>query len=140
MILHCNYEELTALRWGARALLENEESGEGRVLAPSEERARVEAFVPHLAGDMSIATLHELRGVQTAISAIVECLRVDMEHVVVATHAADETAVAAYFDFAHGLTVTHRLREMASEMTALIELVTGAPPSELTRRTFQFPD
>ena len=54
--------------------------------------------------------------------------------------AADEGAVAAYFDFAHGFTVAHRIGEMASEMEALIGLVTGARPTPETTLAFQFPD
>ena len=57
-----------------------------------------------------------------------------------ATHAAGEEAVAAYFDFAHALTVAHRLEELADEMTALVELVTGRPPDAETARSFRFPD
>ena len=140
MILHVNYEELTALRSGARVLLAREEAGEASVLAPCEERARVEALLPHLVGDLSVSTLHDLREVQTAVHAIVACLRVEMELAVVTTHAADEEAVAAYFDFAHGLSVAHRIDEMASEMEALIELVTGGPATEETVRSFLFPD
>lgn len=140
MILHFNYEELTALRSGARVFLEREETGGGVVLAPSEERARVEALLPHLDGDMTLNTLAELRAVEGAVDAIVRCLRVEMETSVVTTHAADELAVAAYFDFAHGFTVLHRLREMAAEMTALVELMTGEPPSDETERSFRFPD
>lgn len=140
MILHCNYEELTALQAGARTFLEREEPGHGRVLAPSEARAQVEALVPLLEGDVSMATLGELRGVEAAVVAIVECLRAEMEVMVATTHAADEEAVAAYFDFAHGFTVASRLRDMAAEMEAMIELVTGAPPTPATIRTFQFPD
>jgi hypothetical protein len=140
VILYVNYEELTALRSGARALLETEDAGEGSVLAPTEERARVEAVVPLLAGDISVSTLDELRTVEKAVLAIVECLRVEMDTTVLETHAAHEGAVAAYFDYAHGLTVVHRLGELASEMAALIELVTGAPPTRETSRSFLFPD
>lgn len=140
MILHFNYEELTALRAGARAFLAQEEPGRGGVLAPSAERARVETLLPRLEGDISLSTLEELRGVEAAITAIVHCLRVEMETMVVTTHAADEGAVAAYFDFAHGFTVAHRLRELAAEMEALIELVTGAPPTSDAVRSFRFPD
>jgi hypothetical protein len=65
---------------------------------------------------------------------------VQMESAVLATHAADEDAVSAYFDFAHGLTVLHRIEEMAEEMEAMIELVTGDSPSAEAARTFRFPD
>jgi hypothetical protein len=139
LILHFNYEELTALRAGAQACLEDGLEG-GGVLAPPESRAHVEALLPRLSGYVSLASLQELRGVQAGVEAIVECLRVEMETMVVSTHAADEGAVAAYFDFAHGFTVAHRIREMATEMEALIELMTGAAPTNQTARTFQFPD
>jgi hypothetical protein len=140
VILHFNYEELTALKAGARAFLAQEVPGRGNVLAPSEERVHVEALLPRLEGDISLSTLEELRGVESAIVAIVHCLRVEMESAVVATHAADEIAVVAYFDFAHGFSVQHRLSEMASEMEALIELVTGQEPTPASARSFQFPD
>ena len=140
MILHFSYEELMALRAGADVFLEGEGAATGRVLAPSESRARVEALQPLLHGDLSLSTRDELWGVQTAVTAIVECLRAEMESLIVVMHAADEGAVAAYFDFAHAFIVSHRIGELASEMTALIELVTGSPPSNETARDFQFPD
>lgn len=140
MILYFNYEELTALRAGAEAFLHAEGPLGGGVLAPPETRAQVEALVSRLDGDVSLSTLHELRDVQRAVEAIVESLRVEMEATVVATHAADESAVAAYFDFAHGFTVAHRIREMAAEMEALIELMTGTSPTVQTARSFHFPD
>ena len=141
MILYCNYEELQALRAGARVCLEQDlSSSSSAVLAPSETRARVEEMLPRLTGDVSLSSLEELRRFQTAVAAIVECLRVEMESAVLATHAADEVAVSAYFDFAHGLTVAHRLREMAAEMEDVIELVTGEAPSPSTARAFKFPD
>ena len=140
MILHFNFEELTALRAGAQVLLDREEQAEGVVLAPPEERTRVEALLPRLDSDISLSTLAEVRAVEAAVSAIVASLRVEMETLVVTMHAADEGAVAAYFDFAHGFTVEHRLHEMGSDMEALIELVTGGPVTPETARTFQFPD
>ena len=50
-------------------------------LIPLSERvgARVEALLPQLVGDLSLSTLHDLRQVQTAIHAIVTCLRIEME-------------------------------------------------------------
>ena len=140
MILRCNYEEVRALRSGARSLLEGHVNAAATVLAPSERRARVGALLPQLDGDLSLVTLLEVRGVWLAVHAIVESLRAEMEAVVLATHAADESAVAAYFDFAHALTVEFRLQEMASEMEALIELVTGEAPDESAERSFRFPD
>ena len=141
MILHFNYEEIQALRAGARAYLGDAGAPSlSAVLAPSERRAHVEALVPKLVGDLSFDTLDELQAVQGAVSTVVESLRVQMESMVLQTHAADEDAVSAYFDFAHGLTVSSRLREMAEEMEALIELVTGEAASLEAARSFRFPD
>jgi hypothetical protein len=141
VILHFNYEEMQALRAGARAYLGREGGATtSAVLAPSETRVHVEALLPQLAGDLSLSTLAELRAVQGAVRAVVEGLRVQMESMVLATHAADEDAVSAYFDFAHSFTVLHRIDEIAAEMEALIELVTGDTPSPDAARTFQFPD
>lgn len=141
MILYFNYEELQALKAGARAFLDGGVgSAAAPVLAPPESRARVEELLPRLRGDVSLETLAELREVQSAITAIVDCLRLEMESMVAATHAADEAAVAAYFDFAHGFSVASRIGEMAAEMEDVIELVTGRPPSFETARTFKFTD
>lgn len=141
MILHFNYEEIQALRAGARSYLGDVGAQpSSAVLAPSEGRAHVEALLPRLVGDLSFSTLAELRAVQGAVSALVESLRVQMETTVLTTHAADEDAVSAYFDFAHGLTVSKRIAESAAEMEAMIELVTGEAPSAEAARTFQFPD
>ncbi len=141
MILHCNYEELRALRHGARTFLGAHE-GEAcaPVAAPPRARAGVEAIMPRLVGDMDIQSLAEQRNVRSAIGSIVSCLRAEMETAVLATHPAQEAAVAAYFDFAHALTVQERLDEMGQEMEALIELVTGASADDDTARTFVFPD
>ena len=49
-------------------------------------------------------------------------------------------AVAAYFDFAHSLSVLGRIQELGAEMEAMIELVTGAPATPEIAMDFQFPD
>jgi hypothetical protein len=140
VILYCNYEEVEALRSGARALLGQPGSSGSAVLAPPASLARVEALLPRLVGDLSLATLEELRGVQIAIDAIVEHLREEMESMIMAAHPADESAVNAYFAYAHGFTVLSRVGEIAHEMVAIIELVTGDSPSPDAVRTFRFPD
>jgi hypothetical protein len=140
VILHFNYEEIRAIKAGARSLLEGDPEASSPVLAPHESRARLEALLPRLDGDLSLSSLSELRGVGLAVAAVVEFLRAGLESAVLATHAADELAVEAYFDFAHALTVSRRLAEMASEMEALIELMTGETPDSETARSFRFPD
>lgn len=141
MILHFNFEEVQALKAGARAYLGHAVAPSGSaILAPSESRAHVEALLPKLAGDLSFSTLEELWSVQSAVSEVADSLRVQMESMVLASHAADEDAVSAYFDFAHALTVSHRIAEIAAEMEGVIELVTGEAPSSELARTFRFPD
>ena len=140
MILHFNYEELTALRAGAEVFLHRGKTEGGAVLAPAEERAQVEALLPLLDGDVSLSTLEEVRNVESAVGAISAMLQTEMEAVVLATHPAGERAVSAYFDFAHVFTVSNRLSQMASEMEALIELVTGEEPTPESARSFLFPD
>ncbi len=140
MILYFNYEELRALKSGAETLLEGESESCGSVMAPPQSRARVEALVPRLEGDLSLPTLSELRAVAAAVEIIVSCLRVEMETMVLTAHPADEGAVAAYFDYAHALTVFRRLTDMATEMEALIEVVTGEPVTAAAAADFRFPD
>ena len=100
MVLYFSYEELQALRAGASALLD------GRVVAAApavvmttpENLVQVEQILPLLQGDMSVATLVDMRNVQSAVSTVVDYLRIEMESTVLETHAADEAAVSAYFD------------------------------------------
>lgn len=138
MILHCNYEELQALKAGGDSFLEEEGSGSSYALP--ETRSRVLALVPRLVGDLTVPSLAEARDLQDALDAIVEHLLIVMETAVVTTHAADEGAVAAYFDYAHALSVSHRLRGLTAEMEALVELLTGEPADEEAALTFRFPD
>lgn len=140
MILRCNYEEVRALAAGGRSLLGGGPYSSAPVTASAETRARVEALLPHLVGDVSVESLAQAIWMELAVEDIVEHLREEMEAAVLATHAADEAAVAAYFDFAHALSVAQRFREMIEEMEAVVELVTGAPPDVETAHAFRFPD
>lgn len=140
MILHFSFEELAALRAGARTFLGSPGESAAPVAAPPVERERVEALLPRLEGAVRISTLHEQRAIHGAVEVIVDHLRAGMEILVTDRHPADEGAVAAYFDFAHALSVLARIREVGDEMEALIEVVTGAPPTEETARGFVFPD
>lgn len=140
VILSVNYEETRALRGGAESLLSGETGDPCVVTAQPEDLAAVEALLPKLEGDISVQTLEDLHGTERAIEAILECLRAEMEVTVVVTHPADESAVNAYFEFAHVLAVARRLEAMSDEMEALIELVTGEPVTADSVRSFQFPD
>ncbi len=140
MIVHCNFEELTALKAGALQVLEGYAPEHGMVAAPPEERERVAALMPLLEGDFSVTTLAEQRSLLHAVSIIVEILRVEMESMVSANHPAHEGAVAAYFDFAHAFSVQSRLYEVGRELEALVELVTCGPVTDELARDFVFPD
>lgn len=140
MILRCNYEEVAALEYGGRTLLAESEESEFWVVAPAPTRAAVQEFLGQLDGDVSIPTLQDQRRMERAVGAIVQVLRQEMERTVIATHPADEPAVAGYFDFAHALTVLSRLRQMGQEMRAIIEVMTGAPPTPEVERELVFPD
>lgn len=140
MILHFNFEELSALKQGARMVLEEAGGVDSPVAAPPAERVHVQHLLDRLDGDLVIETLSAQRDVAQALSVIVEFLRVDMEAAVVANHPADENAVAAYFDFGHALSVLGRVERMGTEMEAVIEVVTGEEPTEEIARTFLFPN
>jgi hypothetical protein len=48
--------------------------------------------------------------------------------------------VNAYFDYARIVAVRQRVREIGNEMAALIELMTGSPPTMETARRVTFGD
>jgi hypothetical protein len=139
MILHCNYEELGALRQGADVLLGHGRGEGSPVAAPPEGRAEVEALLPRLTGDLTIQTLAEQRRVAWAVATIVERLKEEMDLFIILAHPADESAVTSYFLYGHALAVLARVTEMGQEMEALIEVVTGSPPTREAAETFLFP-
>ena len=98
------------------------------------------ALLPRLEGDLTVETLAEQQRVQRAVAAIVQRLREEMDAAVLATHPAGEVAVASYFQYAHALGVLNRVAELGREMEALIEVVTGGPPTPETVANFRFPD
>ena len=139
MIVACSYEELNALRSGAEGLLDPGPSG-GGVDTPSATRAAVGVLLARLSGDLSLSTLAEQMEVEHAVQAIVGHLRSEMELHVLSAHPAAELSVAAYFDFAHALSVLGRIGEAGEEMRTLVEVMTGTPADGGTIRTFVFPD
>ena len=140
MILACNYEELRALRTGATTLREAAPEDPCIVAAPPAGISGLDLLVPQLDGDLVIDSLAEQRVLQAAVGAVVECLRIEMESLVSSTHPAHEVSVAAYFDFAHALSVLRRLREIGAEMEALIEVDTGSSATDETAQSFRFLD
>ena len=141
MVLYISYEEVRAVRLGARSVLGDETHGMCAVAAPPPAaRAEISALQERLVGDLDVDTLAEQRALVLALSSIVECLRVEMETLVGETHPAHEGAVAAYFDYAHSLSVLQRLQDMGSEMEAMIEVLTGSPVDGVAEASFHFPD
>jgi hypothetical protein len=100
----------------------------------------VAALVPKLSGDVGIRTLREQREWVDGFIVIVEALRHAMESAVVATHPADENAVASYFEFAHAFSALERLHRMGRQMEAMVEVLTGSRPAGMSAEEFIFPD
>lgn len=140
MIVTLSFEELQALRSGAREVLADESGGGVAVAAPPETRVRVEALLKRLGGSLSMTTLADQRRVQQALSAISRALLDRMHHEIDMAHPAAEPAVAAYFEYAHARASLRRVRDTGAHMRAMIEVVTGSPPDDLVAESFAFPD
>lgn len=140
MILHCTFEELSALSAGAERVLSESGSAGVVVAAPAEIVADLEALAPRLIGDLSVTTLAEQRSMARAVAFVAADLKTRMDASIVTEHAASEAAVQAYFEYAHVLTLEDRLRRLGSQMSALIELMTGGPASDESARSIAFPD
>lgn len=140
MNLHCNFEELTALASTAERVLSMHGATEASVAAPPRALADLEALAPRLSGEISITTLHAQRSVQRALELALEDTRARMDMLVLDQHPAAEDTVAAYFEYAHILAVLDRTRRIGTEMSVLIELMTGRGPDDATAGSFAFPD
>jgi hypothetical protein len=140
VILHCTFEELSALNAGAVRVLADPDNAGVVVAAPPQIVADLEALTPRLTGDLSVSTLAEQRSIARAAAYLLSDLKQRMDATIVAEHPASEATVQAYFEYAHVLSFEDRLRRIGDEMAALIELMTGAPPTEETARSVAFPD
>lgn len=140
MILHCTYEELSALSAGSERVLAESGSGVSVVAAPPEVIADVESLTARLTGDISVTTLAEQQSIARAINFVVAELKQRMDAAILDMHPADEYAVGGYFDYAHALSVQDRVVRVGTEMAAMIELMTGHAPTAESARTFTIPD
>lgn len=139
VIVTCSYEELAALRGGAEVMLDA--VPDIRVPeAPGPTRTALELLLDRLSGDLSLSTLADQMAVEHVVGAVVAHLRSEMEACVVSGHPAAEASVAAYFDFAHALSVLERVRVVGSQMRQMAEVMTGTPVDGGTIRTLVFPD
>lgn len=140
MILHCTYEELSALSAGGERVLAEAGSGVSVVVAPPEVIADVEALLPRLIGDLSLTTIADQQSIARAVTFIVAELKQRMDVLVLETHPADEYAVGAYFDYAHALSVQDRVARLGAEMHAIAGLLHGSPVTPDVLSSFTIPD
>lgn len=139
MILHCTYEELTALNATASRIVSAAE-GSSRIAAPPQALADVTHLQPQLHGDLTVSTLEDQQGLERAIDYLLEELRDRMNEFILIQHVGSEDSVNAYFDYAHVYSLRERVRGVGREMVAMIELMTGAPPTLETARSVSFGD
>ncbi|CAN5794503.1 hypothetical protein BH23GEM3_BH23GEM3_12530 [soil metagenome] len=141
MILHVNFEEVRALSSGADLVLAaGDAERDGAVAAPSEALAEAEALRSQLTGDLSIETLAQQRRLRSAVSLICDYLSDRLKGKVIEQSPGHEESIYLYFDYGHVLTVLHRLDHLGSEMTAMVELMTGAPVTDEAAAAISFPD
>ncbi len=140
MIMYCTFEELSALVAGAQRVLSEADDAAVVVAAPPQIVADLEALTPRLTGDLVIITLAEQRSVARASAYILADLKQRMDSTIVEENPASEASVQAYFEYANVLTFEDRLRRIGDQISALVELMTGAPPTEETARTLSFPE
>ena len=139
MILHCTYEELTALGATAGRVVSAADDG-SRVAAPPQALADVASLQPRLHGDLLIATLEEQRSVERAVDYLLDELRERMNNFILSQHVGSEDSVNAYFDYAHVYGLRDRVRSLGREMAVMIELMTGEAPTAESARSVTFPD
>lgn len=139
MILHCTYEELMALSATAGRVMSAAE-GSSRVAAPPEALADVTYLQPQLHGDLTVSTLEEQRMVERAVDYLLDEVRDRMNEYILMQHVGSEDATNAYFEYAHVYALRERVRGVGREMVAMIELMTGAPPTVESARSVSFGD
>jgi hypothetical protein len=141
MILYLSFEELSALSAEAERVLAAHRATEGYgVAAPPQLMDEVEQFAQLLTGDVSVENLDQQRSMRRVVSYLLGGCRARMDRIVLEQHAAAESAVAAYFDYAHVLTASRRLDVIGEEMAALVEVMTGEDPESDAARRFVFPE
>lgn len=139
MILYLSYEELAALESSAEQVLVADATG-GGIAAPPQLVTEVEQFSQRLTGDITVASLSDQRTMQSVVEHLLAGSQARMDEAVLLEHAAAESAVAAYFEYAHILGVQHRLSAIGSEMAAIVQLMTGNDPDSESGRRFEFPE
>lgn len=137
MILRLSFEELTALNSATERLLSSPDGG--GVAAPPEVMAELETYLP-LAGDISVLTLGQQQRLVAALDHVLAHLKGRMDALIVELYVGADDAVNAYFDYANVLSTRAKLDPIGREMVALIELMTGPPPTPEAAERVTFPD
>jgi hypothetical protein len=140
VILYLSFEELSSLRSAADRVLEADAHARAGIAAPPQVIADLEQLVPLLTGDITVSTLEQQRRMRTTVAHLLGDAHRLMERAILDQHAAAESAIAAYFDYAHLLTVLRQLDRMRDEMVAMIQVLTGDDPDSEAARRFFFPE
>ncbi|MGH7467499.1 MAG: hypothetical protein ACRENP_05880 [Longimicrobiales bacterium] len=140
MILHCTFEELSALAAGTERVLSDADHSSVVVAAPPQVVADLESLARRLTGDFTVISLAEQRSIARAAAYILADLKHRMDATIIAEHPASEATVQAYFEYAHVLAFEDRVRRIGDEMAAIIELMTGSAPTEESARSVTFAD
>jgi hypothetical protein len=138
MILQCTFEELSVMSAAAERVLAS--AGAGGVAAPPQVISDIESLAPRLTGDIGVESLAEVHIIQRATRYLLDDARERTDALILEHYPAAESAVMAYFEYAHILTFLDRANRIGAQMTALIELMTGAPPTDESARAVSFPD
>jgi len=132
MILHCSFEELTALDAAVERVLDAVDHG--GVAAPPDVLPDLEALAPRLDGDITLETLDEQAGIERAIEFLLAEARDRTDTLILDEYAFAESAIQSYFEYAHLLTVLDRVRRIGHEMRSIIEVMIGRPPDRAAGR------
>jgi len=136
MILYCSFEELSALSASIERVLDAADTG--GVAAPPDVLPDLEALAPRLTGDIDVDSLAVQQSIERAVGHLLADARDRLDDTILQQYPAAEAAVQAYFDYANLLSVHDRIARIGEEMQALIELMTGKPPSEETAGSISF--
>lgn len=137
MILRVSYEEATAVNSAAERVLSS--AGGVAVLAPPEVVEDLELLLP-FPGDVSVTTLACQERLLAAVEYVLEHLKRRMDAFITEQYVGSDDSVNAYFDYAYVLTIRDRLRNIGREMRAMIEVMTGGPPTPEAAEAIEFPD
>ncbi|MEX1184272.1 MAG: hypothetical protein WEF86_13650 [Gemmatimonadota bacterium] len=140
MILYLSFEELAALSASAESVLTGDDAAEHGIAAPVRIMAEVEQFAQRLVGDVVVSSLDEQESMLRVVRHLLYECRLRMDEAVLMDGSSGEAAIAAYFAYAHVLSVEKRLTVIGQEMSAIVHVVTGDESDSENGRRFLFPE